>query len=29
MDNLGAVIGPALATLFLVFWPGQYRTLFR
>ncbi len=28
MDNLGAVVGPALATLFLVFYPGQYRTLF-
>jgi len=28
MDHLGAVIGPALATLFLVFYPGQYRTLF-
>jgi MFS family permease len=28
MDNVGAVIGPALATLFLVFYPGQYRTLF-
>lgn len=28
MDNLGAVVGPALASLFLVFSPGQYRTLF-
>src|SRR5690242_16703040 len=28
MDNLGAVVGPALATLFLVFYPGRYRTLF-
>ena len=28
MDNLGAVIGPALATLFLVFYPDRYRTLF-
>ena len=28
MDNTGAIIGPALATLFLVFYPGQYRTLF-
>ena len=28
MDNAGAIIGPALATLFLVFHPGQYRTLF-
>jgi MFS family permease len=28
MDNLGAVVGPALATLFLVIYPGQYRTLF-
>lgn len=28
MDNLGAVIGPALASLFLLFYPGAYRTLF-
>jgi MFS family permease len=28
MDNLGAVIGPALATLFLLLYPGRYRTLF-
>src|SRR2546423_2504616 len=28
MDHLGAVVGPLLATLFLVFYPGQYRTLF-
>jgi MFS family permease len=28
MDNTGAIVGPALATLFLVFYPGQYRTLF-
>ncbi len=28
MDNLGAVIGPALATLFLLAYPGSYRTLF-
>jgi MFS family permease len=28
MDNLGAVIGPALATLFLLAYPGRYRTLF-
>ncbi len=28
MDHLGAVVGPALATLFLVFYPGQYRRLF-
>jgi len=28
MDNLGAVIGPALATVFLIAYPGQYRTLF-
>src|SRR5256714_7348063 len=28
MDHLGAVVGPALATLFLVFYPGEYRTLF-
>jgi MFS family permease len=28
MDHLGAVTGPLLATLFLVFYPGQYRLLF-
>ncbi len=28
MDNLGAVIGPALATLFLIAYPTRYRTLF-
>jgi MFS family permease len=28
MDNAGAIIGPTLATIFLVFYPGQYRTLF-
>ena len=28
MDNLGAVIGPVLATLFLLGYPGRYRTLF-
>ncbi len=28
MDNLGAVIGPALATVFLLAYPGSYRTLF-
>lgn len=28
MDNLGAVVGPALASLFLLFYPGHYRTLF-
>ena len=28
MDHLGAVIGPALASLFLLFYPGEYRTLF-
>ena len=28
MDNLGAVIGPALATVFLLVYPGSYRTLF-
>src|SRR5256885_7693005 len=28
MDNLGAVIGPALATVFLLAYPGRYRTLF-
>jgi MFS family permease len=28
MDHAGAVVGPALASLFLFFYPGQYRTLF-
>jgi MFS family permease len=28
MDHAGAVIGPALASLFLFFYPGSYRTLF-
>ncbi len=28
MDNLGAVVGPALATAFLLLYPGRYRTLF-
>lgn len=28
MDNLGAVIGPVLATIFLLAYPGRYRTLF-
>jgi MFS family permease len=28
MDHLGAVIGPTLASLFLLLYPGQYRTLF-
>ena len=28
MDHLGAVIGPALATLFLLVYPRAYRTLF-
>lgn len=28
MDHIGAVIGPALATLFLYAYPGQYRALF-
>lgn len=28
MDTLGATIGPALALLFLYFWPGQYKTIF-
>ena len=28
MDHLGAVVGPALASAFLFFYPGQYRTLF-
>jgi len=28
MDTLGAAIGPALALVFLLFYPGQYSTLF-
>ncbi len=28
MDHAGAVAGPVLATLFLFFYPGEYRTLF-
>ena len=28
MDHTGAVVGPTLATLFLAFFPGQYRLLF-
>jgi len=28
MDHIGAVVGPALASLFLWFYPGEYRTLF-
>jgi predicted MFS family arabinose efflux permease len=28
MDHAGAVVGPALASLFLYFFPGSYRTLF-
>jgi MFS family permease len=28
MDHLGAAIGPVLATLFLLAWPGQLRLLF-
>jgi MFS family permease len=28
MDHLGAVVGPALATLFLSFYPDRYRALF-
>lgn len=28
MDHLGAAIGPILATLFLLAWPGSIRTLF-
>jgi MFS family permease len=28
MDNAGAVIGPLLATLFLIAYPSRYRTLF-
>ena len=28
MDHVGAILGPLLATVFLVFSPGRYRTLF-
>ncbi len=28
MDHTGAVLGPSLATLFLLFYPGRYRLLF-
>jgi MFS family permease len=28
MDHVGAVIGPTLATIFLLFYPDRYRTLF-
>jgi MFS family permease len=28
MDTVGATIGPALALLFLFFYPGQYKTIF-
>jgi MFS family permease len=28
MDHMGAVIGPVFASLFLLFFPDQYRTLF-
>jgi MFS family permease len=28
MDHTGAVVGPVLATLYLAFFPGQYRLLF-
>ncbi len=28
MDHLGAAVGPILATLFLLAWPGELRTLF-
>jgi MFS family permease len=28
MDHTGAIIGPVLATLFLLAYPGRYRTLF-
>jgi MFS family permease len=28
MDHAGAVVGPLVATLFLFFWPGEYRILF-
>ena len=28
MDTLGAAIGPAIALLFLIFYPNQYKTIF-
>jgi len=28
MDHVGAILGPTLATLFLLAWPGEYRALF-
>jgi MFS family permease len=28
MDHIGAVLGPLLATVFLIAYPGRYRTLF-
>jgi MFS family permease len=28
MDHTGAVIGPLIATIFLIAWPGEYRALF-
>jgi MFS family permease len=28
MDHAGAVVGPIAASIFLVFYPGEYRTLF-
>jgi MFS family permease len=28
MDHIGAVLGPLLATVFLIFYPGRYRMLF-
>src|SRR5262245_34886054 len=28
MDHTGAVVGPIIATIFLAFFPGQYRLLF-
>jgi len=28
MDHAGAIVGPLLASLFLFFYPGEYRTLF-
>jgi MFS family permease len=28
MDHVGAVVGPAMASLFLLFYPERYRTLF-
>lgn len=28
MDTLGAAIGPTIALLFLIFYPGQYKTVF-